>query len=62
MDRERSKSNNLQLDLDGQINQNSNLRRELGDEQRRLTLREQDIQGLEVALNDLKENMGQEYA
>ena len=25
-------------------------------------MREQDIQGLEVALNDLKDNMGQEYA
>ena len=58
LDRERSRADSLQLDLDGQLNQNASLKREVSDEQRRLALREQDIQGLEVALNDLKENMG----
>jgi chromosome segregation ATPase len=50
------------LDLDSQTTQNATLKREVSDEQRRLALREQDIQGLEVALNDLKENMGAEFA
>ena len=62
LERERNRASTLQMDLESEINQSANLKREVSDEQRRLALREQDIQGLEVALNDLKENMGQDYA
>ena len=38
------------------------MRNDLAEEQRRVSNREQDIQNLELALNQLKESMGQEFA
>ena len=62
LERERQRGDACQHELDAQTSINTALRNDLAEEQRRVTNREQDIQNLELALNQLKESMGQEFA
>lgn len=58
LERERTRADTNQNDLDAQHSINNALRRDLTEEQRRVTSRESDIQNLEHSLNHLKDSMG----